>query len=371
MSLSTPAQLSPDPATPARPRAAGLRHLAAASALAGLLTLAACGGATDSGTDSAGGPLTIENCGEQVTYDGSAQRIVATSNSSNIGTLLRIGAVDQLAAISLSPGNDPVLNELYDVDVSEIDRLKSPISLESVVAADPDLLVGSYSGLFSGSSGVTREAAAEKNVPTYVISDSCRQDPADAASKLGTMGPWDAVRADLTNYGELTGHSEEAEAALAELDERLAVLEEAPQADAAPQVLLFDSATTDVYTSGRNGPPQGIIEAAGAENVFVDEDTTWFRASWETVAAREPDVIVVMDYRSDNPTEVEEKLETIRTHAALKDTAAVRENRIIVLPLVLFTSGYPNIEAAEQLRAGLEDLGLQPETGIAGTLDLS
>lgn len=355
-----------DPALPTR-----VRRLAVATTLGALLTLAACGGASESENDTSSGPVTVENCDEETTYDGTVERIVATSNSSNIGTLLRIGAVDQLAAISLSAGNDPILNELYDVDVTDIPRLKSPISLESVVGADPDLLVGSYSGLFSGSSGVTREAAADQGVPTYVISDSCRQDPADAASKLGTMGPWDAVRADIANYGELTGNTAEAEAALAEFDERLGALEDAPRADDAPQVLLFDSATTDVYTSGRNGPPQGVIDAVGAENVFAGEDTTWFRASWETVASREPDVIVVMDYRSDNPNEVEEKLATIRTHPALKDTAAVKEDRIIVLPLVLFTSGYPNIEAAEQLRAGLEELGLLPETDITGTLDLS
>lgn len=356
---------------PSLPTPARLRVLAAATTLGALLTLAACGGAAESDSETSAGPVTLENCGEETTYDATAERIVATSNSANIGTLLRVGALDQIAAMSLSAGNDAILNDLYDVDVSDVPRLKSPISMESIVGADPDLLVGSYSGLFSGSSGVTREAAADQGVPTYVISDSCRQDPADAGSKLGTMGPWDAVRADITNYGELTGHTADAAAALAELDERLAALEDAPQADTAPEVLLFDSATTDVYTSGRNGPPQGIIEAAGAENVFGDEDTTWFRAAWETVASREPDVIVVMDYRSDNPNEVEEKLATIRTHAALKDTAAVKEDRIIVLPLVLFTSGYPNIEAAEQLRAGLEELGLLPETDIAGTLDLS
>ncbi|WP_229054506.1 ABC transporter substrate-binding protein [Aeromicrobium sp. Leaf350] len=363
MALSNPART---------PRTRLRLHRAAAVVTTGaLLLLAACGGAAESETDDTAGPVSVENCGEETSYDATAERIVATSNSANIGTLLRVGALDQIAAMSLSVGNDPILNELYDVDVTDVPRLKSPISLESVVGADPDLLIGSYSGLFSGSSGVTREAAADQGVPTYVISDSCRQDPADPASKLGTMSPWDAVRADIVNYGELTGNVDEAETALAEFDERLAALEDAPQGDTPPQVLLFDSATTDVYTSGRNGPPQGIIEAAGAENVFAEEDTTWFRASWESVATREPDVIVVMDYRSDNPNEVEEKLATIRNQAALKDTEAVREDRIIVLPLVLFTSGYPNIEAAEQLRAGLEELGLLPETDIAGTLDLS
>lgn len=346
----------------------------AAVALTGLavLTATACGtNSSDDDAATSSGEISIENCGVKTTYDGPAERIVATSNSANIGTLLRVGALDDIASMSLSPGNDEILNDLYDVDVSDVPRLKSPISLETIVGAEPDLLIGSYSGLFAGSSGVTRDVAAQNNIPTYVISDSCRQDPDDESSKLGTMGPWDAVRADIENYGSLTGNQDEASAALTEFNKRLDALQSAPKGDKPVKVLLFDSGTTDVYTSGHNGPPQGIIEAAGGENVFADEDTTWFRASWESVASREPDVIVVMDYRSDNANEVDEKIATIRAQAALKDSPAVREDRIVVLPLVLFTSGYPNIEAAEQLRAGLEDLGLLPKTDIAGTIDLS
>ncbi len=342
----------------------------ACALVVGALLLTACG--SSNADSAAGGDVTLDNCGEQATYAAPVERIVATSNSANIGTLLRVGAVDRIEAMSLSTGNDSLMNELYDVDVTDIPRLPSPISLEAIVGADPDLLIGSYSGLFSGSSGITRESAAEQGIDTYVISDSCRQDPeAGAESKLGTMGPWNALRADIANYGTLTGNEDTATQALAELEERLAALESAPATGDAPRLLLFDSGTTDVYTSGHNGPPQGIIEAAGAENVFADEDTTWFRASWESIASREPDAIVVMDYRSDTADEVEQKIQTIRTHAALKDLPAVKQDRIVVLPLALFTSGYGNIEAAEHLRAGLEKLGLLPDSGITGTIDLS
>lgn len=202
-----------------------------------------------------------------------------------------------------------------------------------------------------------------------MISDSCRQDPAaGTSSKLGTMDPWDAVRADTANYAALTGHEDEASAALDELESRLAELKAAPVAAAPPKVLLFDSGTDELYTSGHNGPPQGILEAAGAKNVFEGEDTTWFKASWEAVAETQPDAIVVMDYRSDDPNEVQAKLETIRAQASLKDSPAVKENRIIVLPLAMFTSGYPNIEAAEQIRIGLEGMGLLPDSGIESKL---
>lgn len=314
------------------------------------------------------GPITLTNCGQEMTYEHQVTRIVATSNSANVGTLIRIGAVENLAAVSLKQGNDAVLSALYAPGIEDVSRLENS-SMESIVAVQPDLLIGSYSGLFSGSSGITVESANDNGIPTYIISDSCRQDPAaGSSSKLGTMSPWDAVRADVQNYGLLTGHEDEAAIALAELNDLLADLENAPMPDKKPRILLFDSGTDELYTSGHNGPPQGIIEAAGGVNVFDDQDTTWFKANWEAVAETQPDVIVVMDYRRGDPNEIPDKLDTIRTQPALADTEVVRQNRIIVLPLVLFTSGYPNLEAAIQVRLGLEELGLAPESGLQGKL---
>ncbi|MBM9465316.1 ABC transporter substrate-binding protein [Aeromicrobium sp. YIM 150415] len=344
-----------------------VRTLPTLAAAAAALLLAGCGAdaSGDSASDDTDG-VSLTNCDIEKTYAAPVERIVATSNSANIGTLLRVGAVDQLAAVALNPDNDEIMTELYGSGIEDVPRLESPISLEAIVAQTPDLLIGSYSGLFAGSSGVTEEVAAERDIDTYVISDSCRQDPDDTSSALGTMDPWTAVRTDLENYGALTGHEDEASEAIEDLDERLGALEDAPRPDAAPKVLLFDSGTDDLYTSGHNGPPQGIIDAAGGENVFADEDTTWFRASWEAVASRQPDVIVVLDYRSGDENEVATKIDTIRQQPALRDLPAVAEDRIVVLPLALFTSGHPNIEAAEALRTSFDDLGLTPESGIEG-----
>ncbi|MCI1747075.1 MAG: hypothetical protein LKI24_02575 [Acidipropionibacterium sp.] len=78
-----------------------------------------------------------------------------------------------------------------------------------------------------------------------------------------------------------------------------------------------------------------------------------------------------MDYRQGDPNEVANKVATINKQAALTKLDVVKKNRIIVLPLALFTSGYPNIEAAVQLRLGMEKLGLEPASGLKGTLPAS
>lgn len=373
-------------------RRAGRRTALATALLVGTVALTACGSSDDpvgssgssgasaatresaapgasaatTGESGATGPVAVQNCGEKRTFSGVARRIVATSNSANVGTLLRIGAVSQLAAVTLTKGNDPLMQELYGKGIERVPRLQSPLSMEAILAKRPDVLIGSYSGLFAGSTGVTVESAEKRGVAPYVISDSCRQDPAAGkASKLGTMDPWDAVRADVVNYGRLTGREAEATGAREELDRRLVALAAAPKAVRPPKVLLFDSGTKDLYTSGRNGPPQGIIEAAGGRNVFDDQDTTWFQASWERVTAQKPDAVVVMDYRSGEAGEVAQKLRTLRARPGLQDLPVIREDRVVALPLALFTSGYPNIEAAERVRDALERFGLVPERPAA------
>lgn len=338
------------------------RLLVAATMLPIACGLTACGGDDSPAAVVADTPktITVENCGTPVEFRLPIDRMVVTSNSTNYTTLLKIGAADRIAAAQINPGTAKVLAGMYGPEIEQVERLTAPISLEAVVAKRPDVLVGSYSGLFAGSSGVTEAKARSKGIQPYVISDSCRQDPTRKGSKLGVMGPWDAVRTDLENYGRLTEREREAAAARKELDERLARLEQAPSPARKPKVLLFDSGTKALYTSGRKGSPQGIIEAAGGENVFASEDTTWFEASWERVAAAKPDVVVILDYRSDDPKEIEQKRATLVRRAGLKDLPVIREERIVVLPLTLFMSGYANIDAAERLRDELERLELVP-----------
>ena len=143
----------------------------------------------------------------------------------------------------------------------------------------------------------------------------------------------------------------------------MARLESAPDAADKPKVLIYDSGEEDLYTSGGNGAPNGIIDAAGGTNVFADVDNTWFKASWETVAKSEPDVIVIMDYKK-SADEVQGKIDAIKSREGLRDLDAVKQNRFVVLPLAMFTSGFPNIYGAEQLRAKIEEFGLAPSSSI-------
>lgn len=342
----------------------GRRSLLAVVPVTALLLVTGCDATAPSDEATGTRSVTLTNCGKKVTFNVPVERVVATSNSANIGTILKVGGLDRLAAVSLNKENDAVLDSMFGTGIAGVPHLQSSssgITMETILGTKADLVVGSYSGLFKGASGITPEALGKHGIGAYVISDSCRQGEGDNTA-MGTMDPWDALRADVTNYGTLFDTEDKAKAAGEELDKRLDRLEAAKKPAAAPRVLIYDSGDEDLYTSGGNGAPNGIIDAAGGTNVFGDVDNTWFRASWETVAKADPDVIVIMDYKK-TPGEVDEKIAAIKARAGLRDSKAVRDNRFVALPLAMFTSGYPNIYGAEQLRAKMEEFGVVPAGG--------
>ncbi|MHC9960529.1 iron complex transporter substrate-binding protein [Corynebacterium diphtheriae] len=56
------------------------------------------------------------------------------------------------------------------------------------------------------------------------------------------------------------------------------------EADKAPTAFVFDSGSDTVFTSGKFGAPQAIIEAAGGFNGAEEIEDTWTTVSWEQLA---------------------------------------------------------------------------------------
>lgn len=72
--------------------------------------------------------------------------------------------------------------------------------------------------------------------------------------------------------------------------------------------------------------PGDILRLAGARSIFDDIEAGWAKPSWEEVIARDPDVILILEYSG----EVEEKIEFLKTNDKTKDLRAVKEDKIYV-----------------------------------------
>lgn len=336
-----------------------MRSLRVPAVIAALVTLAACGSAPH-----VEGNLALVNCGEQVRFPAPAQRIFV-NETNMIAMTLALGAQDAVAAVSGLPQDIDTLRRHYGDAVDRLHTVApSAPSRETVLAQRPDVMVAGWNYGYSEATGLTPETLRGNGIAPYILTESCR--PNAGQRQRGTVEPWEALRTDLSNLGAITGRRDRAAAAIADIDSRVQRLRSAPQAATAPTVFVFDSASETIFSSGRFGGPQAVLEAAGARNALDDVSDTWTAVSWERLAAADPDAIVFVDYPGQS---FAQKVDALRAKPGIGRLRAVTEHRFLNLPYVLWTSSPLNIDAAEQVRAQLEQWNLVPPSGIRPEFD--
>ena len=90
------------------------------------------------------------------------------------------------------------------------------------------------------------------------------------------------------------------------------------------RVFVYDSGEEAPFTACQ-GVPGDMIKKAGGISIFDDIEKGWATPSWEEVVARDPDVILILNYTYEDTAEKEEFL---KTNDATKNLRAVKEGRI-------------------------------------------
>ncbi|MEV0687358.1 ABC transporter substrate-binding protein [Nocardia sp. NPDC050378] len=334
-------------------------RILATTALAAVL--AACTGTAAESTTT----VTVRNCGVETGFPAPAQRMFV-NDGNLISMVLALGAQDQVAAVSSVKRDAATLRAHYGAEI--VDGLNDVApeypSRETVLAQRPDVMVAGWSYGYDEASNLTPASLRKDGIAAYVLTESCRQ--ADGGAARGTVEPWTALRTDLTDLGVITGRTARAGEVTADLDTRLAALAAAPKPAKAPTVFLFDSGTDTIYSSGKFGAPQAILEAAGARNILDDVADTWTKVSWERLAAADPDAVMFVDYPGQTYAQ---KVDILRGKPGINNLRAVRESRFFNLPYALWTSGPLNIDAAEQIRKQLEAWNLVPASTVVPRAD--
>ncbi len=65
------------------------------------------------------------------------------------------------------------------------------------------------------------------------------------------------------------------------------------------RVFLYDSGEDKPFTAGKFAMPAALISEAGGTNIMSDMKMSWATTSWETVAARNPQFLILLDYQDD------------------------------------------------------------------------
>lgn len=328
-----------------------MRKLRAGVVALGLLALAGCADPHQE-AETGDAAVTVSSCGRELAFDTVPERVV-TLDQTSTETMLALGLEDRLIGTSnLKTKVAPEYREAY----AKVPVLNPKLLTgEQLRAAAPDLVIASFAAQYTPDRVGTREELAEIGLPSYVSAVECPDDNARGASTF------DLLFTDFELLGEVFGVQDRAAALI---EEQRAVVASAAsageQASGEPSVLWLYSTFNGIpYVAGGGTVPSEMSRLVGAVNAFDDVAEDWPEVSWERIAERDPDVIVVGDLseRGAPGDSAAEKIEQLRAHPVLSQLAAVRNNQIIE---VLGTGMDPSVRAVETLEAvvaGMRELG--------------
>ncbi|MGR2752569.1 putative F420-0 ABC transporter substrate-binding protein [Agromyces arachidis] len=332
----------------ARPNARRGAALVAAAASVALLAACAPGaqagdaGTPDADAASSGFPLTVDNCGTEVTFEQAPERVV-TIKSSTLELLLALGLEDRIVGAAFTDG--PVPDEVAGAaDGIEILSDRVP-SQEATLAAEPDLVFAGWESNLTAEGAGDRGTLEQLGVHTYVAPAACqgdgyRPDPLT----------FDGVFAGFEEAGAIFGVPDAAAALVAEQRDALDAID---PSDAGLTALWYSSGDDQPFVGAGTGAPQMIMEAAGLENVVADVRDSWTSLSWEAVVDADPDVIVLVDAAWNT---AESKIEKLESNPATAAMPAVQQGRYVIVDFPATEAGVRNVDAVASIVEQLEGL---------------
>lgn len=318
--------------------------------LATALVLSACGGEAPGPSAAEGAPaadpahsgypLAIDNCGTDVEVAQPPQRIV-TIKSSATEMVLSLGLGERLVGTAFADSPLPESLAAAAPDVPELSD--GAPSQEAVLELEPDLVYAGWESAFSADGAGEREALHSFGVGSYVSPAAC-QGSDYKPEKLD----FEAVFDDIREAGEIFDAQPAAEELVAQQQQ---VLDSVEPVAGAPAALWYSSGTDTPFVGGGTGAPAMIMEQLGMENIAADVEDTWTSLSWEVIAERDPEVIILIDAEWNT---AEDKIARLESSPVTSELSAVRTGSYLRLPFAASEAGVRNAEAVAELAGQLE-----------------
>ncbi|MGB3484882.1 MAG: ABC transporter substrate-binding protein [Mycobacterium sp.] len=302
-----------------------------------------------------GYPVSIENCGREVTVQQPPQRIVSL-NQGSTEVLLSLGVADRV--VGAAGWTDPILPSL-EADNAGVERLAEQApSFEAVLDKDPDLVTASQQGTLGPGGVTTPEDLARLGVPSYMSAIECTKEAGNSDGERTETLEIDAIYTEIRDLGALVGAQDRAEELVSDMQDRISA---ASSADTSGTSVLYWFANAESpYMAGCCGGPGIINRTLGLTNVFDDSAADWPQINWETVAQRNPDVLVIGDLtrKSQTAENADAKIAFLESNPVTREMTAVKNKRYIALAGAELNPSIRMADAIEKVSAGLHQFGL-------------
>lgn len=291
-----------------------------------------------------GYPLTLDNCGFEVTLAAAPQRVL-TIKSTATEMLLALGLGDRIVGVGFQDGPAP---EPWTAAAAALPVLSDKLpSQEVVLETEPDFIYGGWESNFAADGAGERPTLAELGIASYVSPAACRS---IKPAKL----TFDDVFAQIGEMGTIFDATPAAEALIAEQKAALAAV---PSDTRGLTALWYSSGTKAPYVGAGSGAPQMMLEALGLDNIMAEVDDGWVAASWEAVVDANPDVIVLVDATWNS---ADQKKKLLAANPITSKLHAVINQRYLVVPFPASEAGIRNVGATADMAAQLSGLSFAP-----------
>ncbi|CAN5120929.1 ABC transporter substrate-binding protein [soil metagenome] len=313
-------------------------------ALLATITLAGCAGATVAGptptpTSTPDGPVTVDNCGTEVTFDTAPERVV-TIKSTSTEMLLALGLGDRIVGTAFQDGPVP---DQWAADAASLPSIADKVPSEEVVLEqEPDLVYAGWESAFAPDAAGDRAELKTLGVNSYVSPSACQS--SGQPPKL----TFDNVFGDIEQV-----------AAIFRVDPSDLIASQQATLDSIEQVgdgrtaFWYSSGSDTPYAGAGIGAPELVLETVGLKNIAADVKATWAPLGWEAVVDANPDFIVLIDASWNT---VEKKIALLEGNPATASLPAVVNKRYLVLPFASSEAGVRTVEAAASLADQIAEL---------------
>jgi iron complex transport system substrate-binding protein len=304
------------------------------------------------------GPVTLNNCGQQHRYPVVPERVLVYANPA-LENLLALGLAQRIVGII---GYDYAQDTAPSPAPVGLDKVLSHLSATVPPAAEPLLLLKPdfiYSASyywFNSPETPNRERLMEWEIATYLSPNLCRGQQSTASSSAS----FDDIFAELRDIARIFHIPRHAEVLIQRLQVQLQMLSQQTASLPHQRILWWYAGTQAPYVAGCCGAPALLTEQVGSENLFGDLPELWPNVSWETIAARDPDVIVLGDLpRGGLGDSAKDKIHFLEHHPLTATLRAVRQKRYVILPGYDLDPSVRTVAALQRLIQGLQQQALR------------
>lgn len=285
-----------------------------------------------------------QSCGQDLLLPKAPQRALSMDiNTTEI--MLTLGLAPRMVAIAGVSSRKDVLPSLLPAfdRIPKIDA--SYPGLDPIVGKKPDFVFAGWQYGFSEASGLTPQRLAKFGIASYALTESCiRIQPRSRVSL-------EDVFTDVETIARIFGEKAQADRLIDGWRQKIAALPKRRAGAEPHRIFLYDSGESMPFTAGRFAIPQAMIEAAGGQNIFADVKSSWTSVSWESVIARRPEFVIIVDY-GDKTAEEKVRFLTAKFKKASLD--AMERQRFIVLPYAAVTPGIRTVDTTAILAKVLQ-----------------